>query len=378
MTSSTDFFSTAELQRYSRQILLPGFGEASQQKLKAAKVLVIGAGGLGSPVLLYLSAAGVGNIGIVDFDLVEASNLQRQILFTTEDIGKIKAAIAAERIKSLNPHINVFVFNEYINASNALKIFADYDVVIDGTDNLPTRYLCNDACVLLNKPLIYGAIFQFEGQASVFNELMPDGNRSPNYRDLFPVPPPPEMVPSCAEGGVLGVLPGMIGSIMANETIKVITGIGQTLSGRLLLFDALNFSTHYVKIAKQSAASEIKELIDYEEFCNPKSAKEHVLEILPLALKEVMTMQAIQIIDVREPFEFELSNIGGLNIPLNDMADKVLPEWKSQRLVMVCKSGARSRKAAMQLSALGFTNVASLSGGLLRWRDDVDPAMEVF
>src|SRR5882672_2706996 len=237
-----------ELQRYSRQILLPELGLEGQQKLKEGSVLVIGAGGLGSPALYYLAAAGMGRIGIVDFDVVDASNLHRQILFTSEDVGKPKAAIARRRLEQLNPMIKIDTHPAILNSENAMSILADYDVVIDGSDNLPTRYLVNDACVLLKKTLIYGAVFQFEGQVSVFNQLQPDGSRGPNYRDLFPEPPPPEMVPSCSAGGVLGVLPGIIGSMQANEAIKIIAEIGTTLSGKLLLFDSLDFTTRVLNL----------------------------------------------------------------------------------------------------------------------------------
>ena len=368
--------SSQQLHRYSRQILLPEFGVEGQTKLANSKVLVIGSGGLGSPVLLYLAAAGVGTIGIVDFDVVDESNLQRQVLFTTNDIGKPKAATAAEKIKSLNPSIAVQVFNAFISSANALEIISGFDLVVDGSDNLPTRYLVNDACLMLNKTLIYGAIFQFEGQVSVFNLLAADGMRGPNYRDLFPQPPPPEMVPSCSEGGVLGVLPGIIGSMMANEAIKVITGMGTTLSGRLLLFDALDFSTRYLKIHANPKAEKVTQLIDYEEFCNPKHAKEIIQEVDPKTAKQLLSDTRIQIIDVREQFEFDAGNIGGIHIPLNELENRIHEIPKEKSLLIVCKSGGRSRKAAIKLKALGYS-VSNLNGGLSKWKSKVDPNLNV-
>jgi adenylyltransferase/sulfurtransferase len=366
-----------ELQRYSRQILLPEFGIEGQQKLKASKVLVIGAGGLGSPVLLYLAAAGVGTIGIVDFDAVDESNLQRQILFSTEDVGKSKAVMASKRVKKLNPFISVQIFKEYLSSKNALGIINQYDLVIDGSDNLPTRYLVNDACVLLNKPLIYGAIFQFEGQVSVFNELMKDGSRSPNYRDLFPEPPPPEMVPSCSEGGVLGVLPGIIGSMQANEAIKVITGMGTTLNGRLLLFDALDFSIRFIKIKSNPERKEIKALIDYEEFCNPARHKKGK-EVSPTEAKKLISTQIeIQVVDVREPFEFEMGNIGGVNIPLKALEQNLEKIKKEKPVIVLCKSGGRSSQAVTKLNTLGYSTVMNLTGGLLQWKKEVDSSIIV-
>jgi sulfur-carrier protein adenylyltransferase/sulfurtransferase len=361
--------------RYSRQILLPDLQLEGQEKLKQGSVLVIGAGGLGSPALYYLTAAGVGRIGILDFDVVDVSNLQRQILYSSEDVGSPKAIKAAERLSSLNPHVKIETHQCFLNDENAMGIISNYDVVIDGSDNLPTRYLVNDACVLLNKTLIYGAIFQFEGQVSVFNELLLDGSRGPNYRDLFPIPPPPEMVPSCSEGGVLGVLPGIIGSMQANEAIKVLAGIGITLSGRLLLFDALDFSTRYLKIKSDSNREAIIELVDYEQFCNPKHEKESN-EISPARAKELMASKSkIQIIDVREPFEFELGNIGGVNIPLGTLDQNLKLISKDKQVIVLCKSGGRSSQAVAKLKELGYSNVINLSGGLLQWKKGVDSTL---
>ncbi|MFM9839207.1 MAG: molybdopterin-synthase adenylyltransferase MoeB [Cyclobacteriaceae bacterium] len=373
----SSILSQQESLRYSRQILLPDLKLEGQEKLKSGSALVIGAGGLGSPALYYLTAAGVGKIGILDFDVVDVSNLQRQILYSSEDVGSPKATKAAERLSNLNPHIKIETHQCFLNSENALETISNYDVVIDGSDNLPTRYLVNDACVLLNKTLIYGAIFQFEGQVSVFNELLLDGSRGPNYRDLFPIPPPPEMVPSCSEGGVLGVLPGIIGSMQANEAIKVLAGIGTTLSGRLLLFDALDFSTRYLKIKTDSNREAIKELIDYEQFCNPKLQKESN-EISPSRAKELIASKSdVQIIDVREPFEFDLGNIGGVNIPLKVLDQNLEMISKDKQVVVLCKSGGRSSQAVTKLQELGYSNVMNLSGGLLQWKKEVDSTLVI-
>jgi molybdopterin/thiamine biosynthesis adenylyltransferase len=319
--------SKEELARYSRHIIIPEFNIEGQKKLKAAKVLVIGTGGLGSPMLLYLAAAGVGTIGIVDFDVVDDSNLQRQVLYSVKDVGRPKVEAAKERILGLNPHINVIAYNEHLSSKNALEIFKDYDVVADGTDNFPTRYLVNDACVLTGIPNVYASIFRFDGQVSVFNY-----NNGPNYRDLYPEPPPPGLVPSCAEGGVLGVLPGIIGSLQANEVIKVITGIGETLSGRLFAFDALNFSTKIFKIGKDKSNPlngenpTIKELIDYQQFCGivPDVINEKVKEITVQELKQkIDAKEDFQLIDVREKHEYDFVNLGAELIPLNTVLDNV-------------------------------------------------------
>jgi len=367
-----------ELQRYSRQILLPELGQKGQQKLKEGSVLVIGAGGLGSPALYYMAAAGLGRIGIVDFDVIDTTNLQRQILFTSEDIGKPKAEIARRRLEQLNPLIKIETHNCILNSKNAMSILGDYDVVIDGSDNLPTRYLVNDACVLLKKTLIYGAIFQFEGQVSVFNEVQKDGSRGPNYRDLFPEPPPPEMVPSCGAGGVLGVLPGIIGSMMTNEAIKIVAGIGTTLSGKLLLFDSLDFTTRVVNLRcdpdnpVSGKNPSLKTLIDYEEFCNPAHLKALIKEITPVEVKKMLDKEIkFQLIDVREPQEFDLVNLGGLNFPLNTIEKNVSKINRDIPVVVHCKSGARSRLAIEKLQQYGFTNLLNLKGGLDQWLEDL-------
>ena len=374
-------FTQQELLRYSRQILLPDLKLEGQQKLKSGSVLVIGAGGLGSPALYYLTAAGVGRIGIVDFDTVDVSNLQRQILYDSKDIAKPKTIKAQERLESLNPHVKIETHQCILNSENAMDIVANYDVVIDGSDNLPTRYLVNDACVLLKKTLIYGAIFQFEGQVSVFNELLDDGTRSPNYRDLFPDPPPPEMVPSCSVGGVMGVLPGIIGSMQANEAIKVLAGIGKTLNGRLLLFDSLDFTIRFLNIRRNpdnpvsGNKPTIHALIDYEEFCNPyhNENDNKLKEVTPIEVKKMVDEGIeIQIIDVREPLEFDLVNIGGLNIPLKNIESQIALIQRHIPVIVHCKSGGRSVLAIAKLQQHGFSNLLNMSGGILRWIDDVD------
>jgi sulfur-carrier protein adenylyltransferase/sulfurtransferase len=372
-----------EILRYSRQILLPELKLEGQQKLKDGSALVIGAGGLGSSALYYLTAAGVGRIGIVDFDAVDESNLQRQILYGSEDVGKSKTEKAQERLEALNPYVKFEAYHSILHAENAMAIIAKYDVVIDGSDNLPTRYLVNDACVLLNKTLIYGAIFQFEGQVSVFNELFTDGSRGPNYRDLFPEPPPPEMVPSCSVGGVLGALPGIIGSMQANEAIKVLAGMGETLSGRLMLFDSLDFTTHFINIKcnpdnpVSGNNPTIHAPIDYEEFCNPSRHRvQTVKEINPIELKKMLDNGIkIQIIDVREPIEFDLVNIGGLNIPLKEIEKNISMIQSDVPVVIHCKSGARSELAISKLQKLGFANLLNLKGGIIQWIDDVNPQL---
>ncbi len=371
-----------ELFRYSRQILLPDLQREGQQRLKEGSVLVIGAGGLGSPALFYLAAAGVGRIGIVDFDIVEESNLQRQILYTTADVGNLKATQASEQLKQLNPFVKIETYPFLLTSENAFDVFSGYDVIVDGSDNLPTRYLVNDAAVLLSKILIYGAIFQFEGQVSVFNQPVGDGTRGPNYRDLFPEPPPPEMVPSCNEGGVLGVLPGIIGSMQASEAIKVLAGIGKTLSGRLMIFDSLDFTTRFVKLKPHpdnpvsGINPTIRKLIDYEAFCNPVHGlnKETVKEITPSEVKKLLDEGAkIQIIDVREPLEYEMVNIGALNIPLSSIQESVELIERGIPVILHCQSGQRSRKAIGQLQQHHrFTNLLNMKGGLLRWREEVD------
>jgi molybdopterin/thiamine biosynthesis adenylyltransferase/rhodanese-related sulfurtransferase len=384
MSNIENIFTREELARYNRHIIIPGFGMEAQLKLKAAKVLVVGSGGLGSPVLLYLAAAGVGTLGIVDFDIVDDSNLQRQVLFGVESIGKPKVEAARDRLKSLNPHLNIVLHNTHINSSNAMEIIRGYDVVADGTDNFPTRYLVNDACILLDKPNVYASIFQFDGQVSVFNFVNKNGERGPNYRDLYPTPPPPGLVPSCAEGGVLGVLPGIIGCLQASEVIKVITGVGETLSGRFFTFDALQFETRTFNIKKRQdnpisgKNPTIRELIDYEQFCGMRAVEEKPLK--EITAKELYDLQVkgdpIQIIDVREPHEYQIANIGGELIPLASVLDNAGQISRDKKVIVHCKVGGRSATAIRELEEkFGYTNLYNLKGGILAYIDEVKPEL---
>ena len=359
-------FTKEELTRYNRHIIIPEFGIEAQKKLKAAKVLVIGSGGLGSPLLLYLAAAGVGTLGIVDLDVVDDSNLQRQVLFGVQDIGTPKVEAAKIRLKQLNPHIKIKTYNTQFTSKNALEIIKDYDVVADGTDNFPTRYLVNDASVLAGIPNVYASIFQFEGQVSVFNYTDKNGTKGPNYRDLYPTPPEPGLIPNCAEGGVLGVLPGIIGSLQANEVIKVITGVGEPLSGRFFVFDALTFETRTLKITKRANSTEIKELIDYEQFCGISAIEKPVKEISTLELENwISNGEDFQIIDVRETSEYEQINIGAHLIPLGEVIARNHEIEREKKVVIHCRSGARSAKAIRQLEEIGFDNLYNLKGGIL-------------
>jgi adenylyltransferase/sulfurtransferase len=382
--SATSLFTKEELARYNRHIIIPGFGMEAQLKLKAAKVLVIGSGGLGSPVLLYLAAAGVGTLGIVDFDVVDDSNLQRQVVFGVDEIGKPKVEAAKRRLEALNPYIRIQLHNTHINSQNALDIIKDYDVIADGTDNFPTRYLVNDASVLLGKPNVYASIFQFEGQVSVFNYRDSQGKLGPNYRDLYPTPPPPGLVPSCAEGGVLGVLPGIIGSLQALEVIKVITGVGETLSGRFFIFDALNFEnrTFTIKPREDNPINgknpTITALIDYEQFCGMRAVEERPLK--EITAKELYDLQvkgdAFQIIDVREPHEYDIVNIGAELIPLATVAANSDRIDRDKKVIVHCKMGGRSAKAIRELEEkFGFTNLYNLKGGILAYIDEVQPEL---
>ncbi|HEY4286206.1 MAG TPA: molybdopterin-synthase adenylyltransferase MoeB [Puia sp.] len=382
--SATSLFTKEELARYNRHIIIPGFGMEAQLKLKAAKVLVIGSGGLGSPVLLYLAAAGVGTLGIVDFDVVDDSNLQRQVVFGVEEIGKPKVEAAKRRLEALNPYIRIQLHNTHINSQNALDIIKDYDVIADGTDNFPTRYLVNDASVLLGKPNVYASIFQFEGQVSVFNYRDSQGKPGPNYRDLYPTPPPPGLVPSCAEGGVLGVLPGIIGSLQALEVIKVITGVGETLSGRFFIIDALNFEnrTFTIKPREDNPINgknpTITGLIDYEQFCGMRAVEEKPLK--EITVKELYDLQVkgdpYQIIDVREPHEYDIVNIGAELIPLATVADNSDRIDRDKKVIVHCKMGGRSAKAIRELEEkFGFTNLYNLKGGILAYIDEVQPEL---
>ena len=377
-------FTKEELARYNRHIIIPEFGEDAQKKLKAAKVLIIGSGGLGSPALLYLTAAGVGTIGIVDFDVVDDSNLQRQVIFDVREIGKPKVEAAKRRLEALNPHTRFILHNIHINSGNALDIIKDYDVVADGTDNFPTRYLVNDATLILDKPNVYGSIFQFEGQVSVFNYVNRKGERGPNYRDLYPTPPPPGLVPSCAEGGVLGVLPGIIGSLQALEVIKVITGIGEPLSGRFFTFDALNFENRTFNIKRRDdnpvngKNPTIHELIDYEQFCGMRAVEEKPAK--EISAKDLYNWQVkgkkFKLIDVREPSEFKIVQIGGELIPVGTISEHADQIPTDLDVVVYCKSGVRSLRAIKELEEkFGFTNLYNLKGGILAYIDQVQPEL---
>ncbi len=373
--------SNEEVARYSRHLILPEVGMEGQLKLKAAKVALIGAGGLGAPVGLYLAAAGIGRIGIVDFDVVDASNLQRQVIHGTEDIGRKKLDSAADRMQDINPHLIVDKFDTGLTRDNALGILKDYDVVVDGTDNFPTRYLVNDACVILKKPNVYGSIFRFEGQATVF--AYEDG---PCYRCLYPEPPPPGLVPSCAEGGVLGILPGLIGVIQATETVKIILGIGETLKNRLVLYDALTMRFRELKLRRNTECPvcgdnpTIKELIDYQEFCGLRPPAGQAAASPVVSPKEVKSLldqrAAFTLLDVREPYEYQICRIpGSLPIPLGELPKRLSELDRNSDIVCQCKSGGRSQKAMDLLLQNGFTRVRNMSGGILAWSDQVDPSV---
>jgi molybdopterin/thiamine biosynthesis adenylyltransferase/rhodanese-related sulfurtransferase len=374
--------SQDEILRYSRHLIIPDVGLTGQRRLKAARVLLVGAGGLGSPLALYLAAAGVGHIGLVDFDVVDVTNLQRQILHGTKDVGRSKLDSARDRIGDVNPYVQLTTYETVLDSTNAMEIIRGYDIVIDGTDNFPTRYLVNDACVILGKPNVYGSIFRFEGQASVFAT-----EQGPCYRCLFPEPPPPGLVPSCAEGGVLGVLPGLIGTIQATEAIKLIVGIGEPLIGRLLLVDALGAKFRTVKLRKNPecpacGTHEIKELIDYQQFCGvPQAAAEarrdgELPEITPRELAERLRAGDVDLLDVREPHEWEIGRIPGARlVPLATLPEALPTLDSAHDIVVHCKSGVRSAKAVRQLQAAGFRRVWNLAGGILRWSDEVDPTV---
>jgi adenylyltransferase/sulfurtransferase len=370
-----------ELSRYSRHLILPEVGEAGQRKLKAARVLCVGTGGLGSPLALYLAAAGVGTLGLVDFDVVDASNLQRQIIHSTADIGRKKLDSAAEKLQALNPNLNVIKHDTLLTSANALDILKDYDVIADGTDNFPTRYLVNDACVLLGKPNAYGSIFRFEGQASVF--ATKDG---PCYRCLYPEPPPPGLVPSCAEGGVLGILPGLVGVIQATETIKLILGKGSTLVGRLLLVDALNMRFRELKLRKNpecpvcGAHPTVTQLIDYQQFCGIAPAtkeeiavKNGVPQITVSELKRrIDAGEDLFILDVREPFEYQIANIGGKLVPQGEVPQRLAEIDRDREIIVHCKAGGRSQRIAEFLKQSGYPDVVNVAGGILAWSSEID------
>jgi len=381
LVDPADSLSKAEVERYSRHLIIPDVGMIGQKRLKNAKVLVVGAGGLGSPALLYLAAAGVGTLGILDFDVVDESNLQRQVIHGQSDVGKSKAVSAAESVAEINPFVEVILHTDRLESSNALEIFAGYDLILDGTDNFATRYLVNDACILLNKPYVWGSIFRFEGQVSLFW-----AEYGPQYRDLYPEPPPPGMVPSCAEGGVLGVLCASIGSIMVTEAIKLITGIGETLLGRLMVYDALEMTYRTVKIRRDPAGEPITELIDYDAFCGAVSeqaadaAASHTISATQLKQK-MDAGEAFTLIDVREQNEFEIVSIpGAVLIPKGDImsgeALSLIPQDKP--VILHCKSGARSAEALAVLHKAGFSDAVHVGGGVLAWIKQVDQSLPTY
>lgn len=379
--------SHSEILRYSRHLLIPEVGLQGQQKLKEASILIIGTGGLGSPISLYLAAAGVGKIGLVDYDVVDYSNLQRQVIHGTSSLNKLKVESARDRMLDINPDINVITYNEPFTSANAIQIAREYDVLIDGTDNFPTRYLSNDVAVMLGKPNIYGSIYRFDGQVSVF-----DATRGPCYRCLFPEPPPPGLVPSCAEGGVLGVLPGTIGTLQATEALKIILGIGEPLIGRLMLYNALDMSFEFVKLRKNPNCKvcgpnpEVTELIDYEEFCGvpgydtSDGSLGEGWDISATELLEILEdKNKVRLLDVREPHELEISKIDGATlIPLGQLASRLAELDSAQEMVVFCKSGTRSARALELLVSAGFRKVKNLQGGINAWATVVDPALPIY
>ena len=375
-----------EILRYSRHLLIPEVGLEGQRKLKNSSALVIGTGGLGSPVALYLAAAGVGRIGLVDYDVVDSSNLQRQVIHGTSTIGKLKVESARDKLLDLNPDIQIDVYNEPFTSENAIRIARDYDVLIDGTDNFPTRYLTNDVCVFLGKPNIYGSIFRFDGQLSVFY-----AKEGPCYRCLFPEPPPPGLVPSCAEGGVLGVLPGTIGTLQATEALKVLLGIGEPMIGKLLLYNALDMSFDFVKLKKNPNCrvcgpnADIKELIDYEEFCgvpghdHEEGSAGAGLDITAPELAERVKLNHLKLLDVREPHELEISALpNAVNIPLGQLASRLAELNSADDMVVFCKGGTRSARALELLSSAGFKKVKNLKGGINAWAKEVDTNLPIY
>lgn len=369
-----------EILRYSRHLIMPEVGMEGQQKLKAARVLCIGTGGLGSPLALYLAAAGVGTLGMVDFDVVDFTNLQRQVIHFTSDVGRPKLSSAKDKIAAINPFVNVRTFETRLSSENAIELFSDFDIIVDGTDNFPTRFLVNDACVFTGKPNVYGSIFRFEGQASVFAT-----KEGPCYRCLYPEPPPPGLVPSCAEGGVLGILPGLVGLIQATETIKLILGKGDPLIGRLLLVDALGMRFRELKLRKNPDCvvcgkhPTVTKLIDYEEFCGLRGQEQAVTttgipEISVEELKQRLDKKDdLFVLDVREPHEYQICNLNGYLIPLNDLPKRVHELDPSKDMVVHCRSGGRSAKAVEFLRQAGFTKARNLAGGILAWSDRIDP-----
>ncbi len=385
LVSPVEELSKHEISRYSRHLLIPEVGLEGQKRLKSSKVLVIGAGGLGSPALLYLAAAGVGTLGIIDFDVVDESNLQRQIIHGQSDISRLKSESARDSINELNPYVRVQLHSERLEATNAGKIISEYDLIVDGTDNFATRYLVNDACVLAGKPYVWGSIYRFEGQVSVFWENAP-GGLGLNYRDLYPEPPPAEMAPSCAEGGVLGILCASIGAMMATEAIKLITGIGETMLGRLAVYDALEMSYRFIPLHKAPVRTPITQLIDYQRFCGvDRPAHDSRTNIPVISARELKTIKEngtdVQLIDVRGIEEWNIVHIEGATlIPKNQiMSEEVLATMnKEDFIVLHCKMGMRSRDVLVEMQKYGFTNVKSLDGGILAWIKDVDQSLPTY
>jgi len=385
LVEPADALSRDEVMRYSRHLIIPEVATIGQRRLKNARVLAVGAGGLGSPVLMYLAAAGVGTLGVVDFDTVDESNLQRQVIHGQSDIGRPKAQSARDAIREINPHVEVRLHEVRLDSDNVLGIFEQYDLIVDGTDNFATRYLVNDACVLLGKPYVWGSIYRFEGQVSVFWEAAPD-DLGLSYRDLYPVPPPPGMVPSCAEGGVLGILCASIGSVMATEAVKLITGIGETLLGRLMVYDALDMEYRTIRIRRDPETKPVTELIDYEEFCGTVSEQASEAAagstITARELKQMLDRgDPVQVIDVREPAEFEILQIPGARlIPKGDIlsgeALSLLPNDK--RIVLNCKTGVRSAEALAAVKQAGYADAVHVQGGVLAWQAQVDPSLPTY
>jgi adenylyltransferase/sulfurtransferase len=379
--------TTEDLSRYARHLILPEVGMEGQQKLKAARVLCVGTGGLGSPLSLYLTAAGIGTLGLVDFDVVDSSNLQRQIIHSTKDVGRKKLDSATEKLNALNPSVRIVKHETMLTSANAMEIFKDYDIVADGTDNFPTRYLVNDACVLSSKPNVYGSIFRFEGQASVFAT-----EQGPCYRCLYPEPPPPGLVPSCAEGGVLGIMPGIIGVIQATEVIKLILGKGESLIGRLLLVDTLTMRFRELKLRKNpqcpvcGSNPTVTQLLDYQHFCGivPETPEEKTMKngIPQLAVKELKRRidagEDVYILDVREPFEYRIAQIGGKLIPQNDVPNRLVEIDRDREVIVHCHSGVRSQRIAEFLKQAGYLRVVNLVGGIQAWSDEIDPKVQKY
>lgn len=388
ITAENIELTSNELERYSRHLVIPEVGKHGQLKLKAASVLILGAGGLGSPISMYLAAAGVGRIGIVDFDELSYSNLQRQVLYSTNDVGHLKTELAKERLNEINPNIEITLYNERLTRDNALDILRDYDIIADGTDNFATRYLVNDACVILGKPFVYGSILRFDGQVSFFEPV-----HGPCYRCLYPEPPAPGDTPNCADGGVMGVLPGIIGSLQANEVIKFILGKGEMLNGRLLLIDALNMKFREVKFAKDPACPVcgsdpvITELIDYEQFCNNINSKENMTEHNEWEItveeykQRVDSGEKVYLLDIREPHERDISHIGGVLIPMSELPERMneLPQDKDTEIIVYCRTGNRSHHVTLYLKDnIGYSNVKNLLGGIHAWHDRIDPEVKKY